>query len=112
MFPFRHAAALLVVVITTASASTRSPAAKAEFRRLNPCPSTGKARGACPGYVVDHIQPLCSGGADHVSNMQWQTTEAATIKDRFEWEQCRQLRKEADRAHIEEINYEEEPDAR
>jgi hypothetical protein len=37
-------------------------------------------RGACPGYVVDHVTPLKRGGADKPSNMQWQTKEAATQK--------------------------------
>jgi hypothetical protein len=35
-------------------------------------PSTGKRWGACAGYVRDHINPLCNGGPDAVSNMQWQ----------------------------------------
>jgi hypothetical protein len=26
---------------------------------------------ACPGYVVDHIMPLCAGGADDPANMMW-----------------------------------------
>jgi hypothetical protein len=30
-------------------------------------------RGACPGYVIDHINPLECGGADAPFNMQWQT---------------------------------------
>jgi hypothetical protein len=46
--------------------------------------STAKASGACPGYVVDHATPLKRGGADHLSNMQWQTTEAANVKDKTE----------------------------
>lgn len=38
--------------------------------------------GACPGYVIDHVTPLKRGGADSPSNMQWQTREAAKIKDK------------------------------
>jgi len=30
--------------------------------------------------VVDHIVPLCAGGADAPSNMQWQTVEAAKAR--------------------------------
>lgn len=62
----------------------RSRAARADFQRTHPCPSTGKSSGACPGYVIDHVQPLKRGGADAPSNMQWQTTQEAKIKDRTE----------------------------
>ena len=62
----------------------RSPSARHEFQRSNPCPSTGKTSGYCPGYVIDHVTPLKRGGADHPSNMQWQTKEEAKIKDKTE----------------------------
>ena len=62
----------------------RSPQAKNDFKKSHPCPSTGKSSGACPGYVIDHVTSLKRGGADSPSNMQWQTTEAAKIKDRTE----------------------------
>jgi hypothetical protein len=62
----------------------RSSSARAEFRRQHPCPATGRGTGACPGYVIDHIQPLKRGGADSPSNMQWQNTTAAKAKDRIE----------------------------
>jgi hypothetical protein len=62
----------------------RSAHAKNEFKKSHPCPSTGKSSGACPGYVVDHIAPLKRGGADSPGNMQWQTREAARIKDKTE----------------------------
>jgi hypothetical protein len=58
--------------------------AKSEFKHSHPCPSTGKSSGACPGYVIDHVTPLNRGGADRPSNMQWQTKEAAKIKDKTE----------------------------
>lgn len=63
---------------------SRSPVAKYSFERSNPCPSTGRTSGGCPGYVVDHVAPLKRGGADSPSNMQWQTKEAAKEKDRTE----------------------------
>jgi hypothetical protein len=31
----------------------RSSAAKHDFERQHPCPSTGRTSGRCPGYVVD-----------------------------------------------------------
>ena len=62
----------------------RSKAAKAAFERRSPCPSTGKTSGRCPGYVVDHVNPLECGGADDPSNMQWQTIADGKAKDRTE----------------------------
>lgn len=49
----------------------RSQNAVREFRRMNPCPLTGKTSGACPGWEVDHIVPLACCGKDHWSNMRW-----------------------------------------
>lgn len=70
------------------AATKRSHAARSQFQRMSRCPATGKTHGACPGYVVDHINPLCAGGADVPSNMQWQTAAAAKVKDREERHQC------------------------
>ncbi len=67
----------------------RSPKVAAQFWRANPCPSTGKRWGACPGWVKDHIDPLCNGGPDAVENMQWQTIADAKVKDRWERSICR-----------------------
>jgi hypothetical protein len=66
----------------------RSVTAKRAFQRSHPCPSTGKATGACKGYVVDHVKPLACGGADAPSNMQWQTKAAAKAKDKTERAGC------------------------
>jgi hypothetical protein len=38
--------------------------------------------------VVDHVIPLCAGGADTPVNMQWQTVDAGKAKDRAERAQC------------------------
>lgn len=62
----------------------RSQAQVAAFKRGHPCPANGKIRGACPGYIVDHIKALCVCGKDRPSNMQWQTVEEAKKKDRTE----------------------------
>jgi hypothetical protein len=62
----------------------RSVKAKDDFKHSHPCPSTGRRSGACPGYVIDHVQPLKRGGADAPRNMQWQTSAAAKAKDRTE----------------------------
>lgn len=81
---------ILIMLLTFATAcEARSYKARAEFQRLNPCPATGLKRGKCPGYIIDHIIPLCAKGPDHPSNMQWQTTAEAKEKDKEERRQCR-----------------------
>jgi len=62
----------------------RSAVAKDEFKKQHPCPSTGRSSGRCPGYTIDHIQPLKRGGVDDPSNMQWQTNADAKAKDKTE----------------------------
>lgn len=66
----------------------RSLAARAEFVRMNHCPSTGRARGACPGWIVDHVKALACGGPDRPDNMQWQTVADARAKDKWERVGC------------------------
>lgn len=61
----------------------------AAYKRIHPCPATGKASGACPGWSVNHIIPLASGGCDAVDNMQWlpdaiKRCRAAACVDRWE----------------------------
>ena len=79
---------LAVFAVAADAGRHRSPRARAEFVRMHPCPATGKPRGACPGWVVDHVVALACGGADHPGNMQWQTVEAAKAKDRWERKGC------------------------
>ena len=66
----------------------RSAAAVAQFKRANPCPAGGKIARRCPGYVVDHIIPLCACGADTPANMQWQDAMAGRQKDVLERLMC------------------------
>ena len=68
--------------------NVRSASAKRNFQASNPCPATGKTTGSCKGYVVDHKTPLACGGADAPSNMQWQTTAEAKLKDKTERAGC------------------------
>lgn len=70
-------------------AAPRSSAARAEFVRENPCPATGKPRGRCPGWEVDHRTPLKCGGADAPHNMQWLTVPEHRAKTRREARICR-----------------------
>lgn len=44
-----------------------------------------------PGHQVDHIVPLCLGGADADANIQIQPIEEAIRKDRLEVHACRQV---------------------
>lgn len=76
--------ALMCLIAPAHAKRHRSHQAIAEFKRQHPCPSTGKTRGACPGWTIDHRQALCVGGADEPSNMRWQTDAAALDKDRWE----------------------------
>ena len=78
---------LLIVALTATPAYSkefRSTSARADFMRDHPCPSTGKAEGSCPGYIVDHIKAVHCGGSDSPGNMQWQTVQQAREKDRWE----------------------------
>lgn len=66
----------------------RSSAARNAFVKGEPCPATGRTKLPCPGYVIDHVVPLCAGGLDQHVNMQWQTVEDAKVKDRDERRMC------------------------
>lgn len=83
--------ALLIFVflcVSSQAAQPRSKAVLAEFQRQNPCPSTGKTKGACEGWIKDHKIPLCAGGSDSVDNLQWQTVADAKRKDVEERKMC------------------------
>jgi hypothetical protein len=41
---------------------------------------------------VDHIRPIACGGVDAAWNMQYQTTEDAKAKDKWEIKVCRAFR--------------------
>ncbi|MDR2905636.1 MAG: HNH endonuclease [Helicobacteraceae bacterium] len=69
--------------------AARDRKARADFMLSHPCPSTGKTKGACPGYQVDHVIPLKCGGADHRSNMQWLTISDHKAKTKREAKLCR-----------------------
>jgi hypothetical protein len=85
-------AAAAALTWPSAQASPRSSSARAEFVKANPCPVTGKKRGACPGWQVDHRIALCAGGDDAPHNMQWLTIEAHRAKTRIDVRECRAQR--------------------
>lgn len=74
--------------ITVSHGAERSAAAKYQFKK-----QTGYLSGR-PGYVIDHIIPLCAGGPDTPENMQWQTIAEAKIKDKDERATCKKMRAE------------------
>lgn len=85
-------AGLLAWSLADASNVKRNSAERYRFQRDHPCPAvTVPAKGsrACPGYVVDHIVPLCEGGEDHRRNMQWLTVEQHREKNAEELKRCR-----------------------
>jgi hypothetical protein len=71
----------------------RDPKQVAAFRKVDACPATKKTTGACPGWVVDHVVPLCWGGADSPLNMAWQEAKMSYKKDVFEREACAMKKK-------------------
>lgn len=82
---------VLSLAITSFSAEAeyrRSYKAKSQSKQTHPCPATGRSKGSCPGYIIDHIVALACDGADHPSNMQWQTKADAKDKDKWERRWC------------------------
>src|ERR1019366_4530661 len=84
---------ILVIIVLLAVAAfpsthrrsyPRSRKVTSAFQRAHPCPSTGKKYGACPGYVKNHRTPLCAGGSDTPSNLEWQTTAEGKATDKVE----------------------------
>lgn len=91
---------LVIAAAAPAQAATNRSASQVRaFKQLHPCPSTGQAKGACPGWIVDHIKPRCLGGADRPRNMQWQTIADAKRKDVLERRACQQKRHRQKRHH-------------
>lgn len=84
---------LILLLVISFDGIARDRAQRAEFVRDHPCPATGETRWKCPGYVVDHIVPLCAGGADKPSNMQWQELAESKVKDNEERALCRNLKR-------------------
>lgn len=93
-------ALLLVLPLSVlAQPIERSRAAVHTFRGVHACPATGLHRGACPGWQVDHVQPLCSGGPDTRANMQWLSVDDHRLKTRQDLRVCRYLRKIIPKEH-------------
>lgn len=59
----------------------RSSTVLTAFKKLHPCPVTGKSSGACPGWAINHIVPLANGGCDAVVNLMWLPAEVKSCAD-------------------------------
>jgi hypothetical protein len=70
------------------SAAARSAAARRAFMK-----QTGYPKGR-PGYVIDHIIPLCAGGRDAAVNMQWEEARESYVKDKYERALCVELKRQ------------------
>ncbi len=88
MAPVAVATLVFFLLAYPAWATSRNYAAKAEFKRLNPCPATAKKRGPCPGWEIDHVVPLKCRGDDLPANMQWLTVADHKDKTRREARLC------------------------
>jgi len=80
----------------------RSQAEVRAFKAENPCPATGRTRGPCAGYEIDHADAICAGGPDRRENMQWLTTQEHRWKTRSDVRMCRLNRARAAREHPKE----------
>ena len=96
--PRNHKLALIFIATcalsTGASAKIhRSTTVRHAFVKQQACPSTGRHRLPCPGWIIDHVRPLCAGGEDAVFNLQWSEREASKRKDVEELRLCRMVRR-------------------
>jgi hypothetical protein len=90
----------LICILFSANVDARSMAVRQQFKNLYPCPSTGQSKGRCHGWIIDHIEALACGGSDSVSNMQWQRTEDAKAKDKWERIGCKGGKKIASQGNV------------
>lgn len=88
----KHLALLLLLLLPTLGQGRDRNQVRL-FRSTHPCPATQHTSGACAGWVVDHIKPLCAGGLDAPGNMQWQPRAQAKQKDKIEIAYCRCMAK-------------------
>ena len=78
----------IALLLLAFDANARDQGEVRRFKRAHPCPFT-----VAQGCIVDHIKPLCLGGADKAWNMQWQTRRASYRKDNWERKKCRALQR-------------------
>ena len=50
---------LVLLALLATDAAARSAGEVRAFKRVNPCPVAGMVLGACSGWEVDNVVPLC-----------------------------------------------------
>lgn len=68
------------------------------FVKDHPCPGNNQVTLECKGYHIDYVIPLCAGGPDQPSNMQWMKLHEAKLKLRHDRKKCRGVKEDADKA--------------
>lgn len=86
----RGRAWIVLMLLSTTAALAAQPTPRSQrvvdaFKRLSGYPS-GR-----PGFVVDHRIPLCAGGPDTITNMQWEPVVESYTKDTYERRLCKEL---------------------
>ncbi len=79
----------LALSLPADAAQKRSQAVARAFQLENPCPSTGKTKGRCPGYERDHRIPLCFYGPDEAWNLTWKTIREHREKTKLDIKVCK-----------------------
>jgi 5-methylcytosine-specific restriction endonuclease McrA len=87
----------LALILIAACAISMGASAKIErshkvrhaFVKEQACPSTERHRLPCPGWQIDHIQPLKCNGPDALENLQWLTIDDHKAKTKREAKSCR-----------------------
>lgn len=111
----------LLLLSLTSLAADRSSTARRHFAKEHPCPVTkvakpdhcyGTVGGKRVAYVIDHVVPLCAGGADLPTNMQWSRLEISKLKDRVEKATCHCMKKYGAEAGCPVIDWKAQPTAK
>lgn len=76
---------LIVALVLAGIGVGATPRSAAERHKFLVASGYPKGR---PGFIVDHKRPLCLGGADLASNMQWQPVADSLAKDKDERAIC------------------------
>lgn len=68
------------------------------FVKDHPCPENNQVTLECKGYRIDYVIPLCAGGPDQPSNMQWMKLHDAKLKLRRDRKKCKSGKDDGEKA--------------